>query len=113
MAQFRTSELRMLDSAGVYSLIGVMTVSRKMGSFRPNLGYESYADEWKERIDYCLGQGTDLYEFLDYLFTRTSGVLSSWSRPESVRGRDLDDASMKALLLARARDEVLPSSPPK
>jgi hypothetical protein len=100
---FMTSELRKPDQGGVYRLIGVMVVSKTRGTFRPNLGFEHHSREWNGRIDYCLGQGTSLYDLLDYLFTRSNGITLSWSRPEPVKDFDLEAASMKALLIARER----------
>lgn len=109
---YRWSELREPGPDHVYHLVGVMAVSgpRKEGVFVSVPGLDHAMATWRERISYCLGQGTDLDEFLDYLFQRANGITTSWSRPEPIEAPDVWTAVQAAFALARQRDRGIQTS---
>ncbi len=106
---FRWSELREPGPNHVFHLVGVMAVSgaRKEGVFVSVPGLDKAMEHWRNRISYCLGQGTDLDEFLDYLFERANGITTTWSRPESIEAPDLWTAVQEAFAIARKRDREM------
>jgi hypothetical protein len=112
MRSYRRSELREPGPDHVYHVVGVMAVSgqRKEGVFVSVPGLDHAMAIWRERISHCLGQGTDLGEFLDYLFERANGITTSWSRPEPIEAPDVWTAVQAAFALARRRDREMQTS---
>lgn len=108
----RWSELREPGPDHVVHLVGVTAVSgeRKEGVFVSVPGLDHAMATWRERISFCLGQGTDLDEFLDYLFERANGITTSWSRPEPINAPDVWTAVQAAFALARQRDREMQTS---